>query len=156
VSVSGGKIICEQAYAQGKMLNSASWNGDLARGITPSDIDFIVESNGACLLAEFTRDATDIDGLSIGQSIMYRRLASRPGQDVVCVCRHCVPWEQQIDTRHDVQEATAYFSSGSKNVRLTNCRWQQLVCTFTSNATAANAMLAKWHDDDEFLKSVGL
>jgi hypothetical protein len=97
-----------------------------------------------------------MEGLSIGQSIMYRRLASRPGQDVVCVCRHSVPWDQQIDTRHDVEEATAYFAAGQKAVGLTNARWQELVCAFTANPAAANAMLAKWHEDDEFLKSVGL
>lgn len=156
MSVSGGKIICEQAYAQGKMLNSASWSGLLARGITPSDIDFVIEANGVCLLAEFSRDSTDLEGLSIGQSIMYRRLAARPGQDVVCVCRHSVPWDQQIDTRHDVEEATAYFAAGQKTVRLTNARWQELVCNFTANPAAANAMLAKWNEDDEFLKIVGL
>lgn len=156
MSISGGRIIVEQAYAQGKMLGSQNWSGRLARGITPSDIDFVIESNGAFLWAEFSRDSCTTDGLLKGQQLLYERLAKRPGLDVVTVCRHCVPWEQQIDTMFDVYEATAYFACGTKAVKLTNSRWQELVVAFANNAAAANSTLDRWLRDDDFVRQFGV
>jgi hypothetical protein len=154
VSNSGGRIICEQAYAQGKMLDSSGWNGVLARGITPSDIDFYVESSGCFLFAEFSRDSSDLESLSRGQELAYTRLSRRPTGDAVAVCRHNVPFTRAIDTKEDVQACTVYFASGSKSVQLCNAQWQQLVAKWAANPADAVRWLDSLHADAAFLESV--
>ena len=142
MSNSGGRIMYEQAYAQGKMLDSSGWQGVLARGITPSDFDWFVESSGRYLVAEFTRGSPDIDGLSRGQAMAMRRFANRPTGDAVVVCRHSVPSTRAIDTKCDVEECTVYFAMGSKSVLMCNEQWQELVIRWASNPADA----ARWLD----------
>lgn len=138
--------MCEQAYAQGKMLDSSGWNGLLARGITPSDIDWFVESSGCYLFAEFSRDCVDIDCLSRGQQLAYTRLSRRPNGDAVAVCKHSVPTTRAIDTKLDVEACTVYFASGTKSVLLCNDQWQQLVTKWAANPADATRWLASLHD----------
>jgi hypothetical protein len=152
MSQSGGKILSVEAYAQGKMLDHSGWI--LARGITPSDIDFFVESSGCFLFAEFSRDCNSIDCLSRGQELAYTRLARRPNADAVAVCRHSVPKDRQIDTALDVESCTVYFASGTKSVLLNNEQWQQLVTKWALNPADANKWLESQHDAAKFLELV--
>jgi hypothetical protein len=124
MSTSGGRILSEQAYAQGKMLDHGNWK--LARGITPSDVDFVVESGGCFLFAEFSRGCGSFDCLSKGQRMMYARLASRRS-DIVVVCQHSVPSDRAIDTLADVEAATVYFDGGECSVLIDNSHWQVIV-----------------------------
>jgi hypothetical protein len=73
-------------------FNNARWNWDRAGyskafsgGISPSDVDVIVERNGQFLVIE-TKEADDTDShpfyMPVGQSIMYRALARLPEFDV--------------------------------------------------------------------------
>jgi hypothetical protein len=124
MSTSGGRILSEQAYAQGKMLDHGNWK--LARGITPSDVDFVVESGGCFLFAEFSRGCGSFDCLSKGQRMMYARLASRRS-DIVVVCQHSVPSDRAIDTLADVEAATVYFDGGEGSVLVDNSQWQLIV-----------------------------
>lgn len=146
MSQSGGAILCEAAYAQGKMLNHSGWSGVLARGITPSDIDFYVESSGCYLFAEFSRECVDIDCLSRGQELAYRRLSRRPNGDAVAVCKHSVPTNRAIDTKLDVEACTVYFASGTKSVLICNEQWQQLVEKWAANPSDASKWLESLHD----------
>lgn len=128
MSESGGRIIVEAAYAQGKMLHSTSWNNVLARGITPSDIDFVVESDGCFLIAEFSRDTDRLEGLKRGQALLYSRLWHQTGALpwAVAICQHQVPITKQIDTMRDVKACTVYFNS-NKFLQLNNAEWVTLV-----------------------------
>ena len=49
-----GGIYREAAYALGKMLNHSEWYGKLARGITASDIDFVIDANGRIIFGELS------------------------------------------------------------------------------------------------------
>lgn len=146
--------MCEQAYAQGKMLDSSGWNGLLARGITPSDIDWFVESSGCYLFAEFSRDCVQIDCLSRGQQLAYTRLSRRPNGDAVAVCKHSVPTTRVIDTKVDVEACTVYFASGTKSVLLCNDQWQQLVTKWAASPADATRWLASLHDAIASLEAV--
>ena len=150
MSQSGGRILCADAYAQGKMLDHSGWS--LARGITPSDIDFFVESSGCFLFAEFSRDCFDIKGLSRGQELAYTRLATRPNADAVAVCNHSVPSSRQIDTANDVEFCTVYFSSGTKSVLLCNDQWKQLVTKWAANPADATRWLDELHSAVAFME----
>lgn len=154
MSQSGGAIMRVEAYAQGKMLDHSSWN--LARGITPSDIDFFVESSGCFLWAEFSRDSVEIESLSRGQELAYTRLSRRPNADAVAVCRHSVPTTRQIDTAHDVESCTVYFASGTKSVLLNNCEWQKLVTKWSANPADATKFLESLHEAAAFMDKVTL
>lgn len=154
MSQSGGAIMCAEAYAQGKMLDHSSWS--LARGITPSDIDFFVESSGCFLWAEFSRENVDIESLSRGQELAYTRLARRPNADAVAVCRHSVPTSRQINTAHDVESCTVYFASGTKSVLLGNDEWQQLVTKWAANPADATRWLESLHEAVAFMAKVSI
>lgn len=146
--------MCEQAYAQGKMLDSSGWSGLLARGITPSDIDWFVESSGCYLFAEFSRDCVEIDCLSRGQQLAYTRLSRRPNGDAVAVCKHSVPTTRAIDTKSDVEACTVYFAGGTKSVLLCNDQWQQLVVKWAYNPTDATKWLESLCDAIAFMEQV--
>ena len=156
MSNSGGRILCEQAYAQGKMLDSSGWNGVLARGITPSDIDWFVESSGCYLFAEFSRECIDLDCLSRGQQLAYTRLSRRANGDVVAVCKHSVPTNRAIDTVLDVEACGVYFAAGTKSVLLCNDQWQQLVKKWAVNPADASKWLESLHDAIEFMSRVAI
>lgn len=152
MSQSGGSIMCVEAYAQGKMLDHSSWN--LARGITPSDIDFYVESSGCFLWAEFSRNSVEIESLSRGQELAYTRLSRRPNADAVAVCRHGVPASRQIDTARDVESCTVYFASGTKSVLLDNGQWRKLVTKWSANPADATRFLESLHESAAFFEKV--
>lgn len=154
MSSSGGRIMCEQAYAQGKMLDSSAWNGLLARGITPSDIDWFVESSGCYLFAEFSRDCVELECLPRGQELAYMRLARRPNGDAVAICKHSVPTSRAICTKTDVEACTVYFASGTKSVLLCNDQWQQLVTKWAANPVLATRWLESLHEAIAFMEQV--
>lgn len=153
MSASKGRIIVEAAYAQGKMLQSSSWHNVLARGITPSDIDFVVESEGCFLLAEFSRDTHCLEGLKRGQELLYRRLwhhtATMPW--VVAICQHNVPIEQQIDTKRDVDACTVYFSS-NKLLCLNNAGWVELIKGWAYNP---HQTLQRLNEESDLITLIG-
>ena len=97
-----GRIYCEQAYAQGKMLDSSGWDGFLPRGITPSDIDHVFDNNGQMIFMEVTsRFATweELESENLGQWLLYRNLilsCRRPSVAVLWL--HDTPHNLQIDT----------------------------------------------------------
>lgn len=98
-----GKIACELAYAQGKMLDHSQWN--LPRGITPSDIDVVFEDalHGRVLLVELSRNFAHWTSLSKGQQLLYSRLVCLgTGRIFAALCQHGVPMEEQIDTRNAI------------------------------------------------------
>lgn len=154
MSNSGGRILCEQAYAQGKMLDSSGWDGVLARRITPSDIDFYVESSGCYLFAEFSRDCVELGCLSRGQELAYTRLSRLPGGHAVAVCKHSVPTSRAINTKADVEACTVYFASGTKSVLLCNEQWQQLVVKWAANPAEATRWMESLYDAIAFMEQV--
>jgi len=134
MSSSQGRILVESAYAQGKMLDHSGWCLD--RGITPSDIDFVIEAGGCFLFGELSRDNDSMRNLSKGQRIMYRRLASRSDRDVVAVCSHSVQQDRPINTQTDILSATIYFDAGTKQIQVDNTQWQGIVVEWANNPQA--------------------
>jgi len=125
MSQSGGAIICREAYAQGKMLDHSSW--ELDRGVTPSDIDMVVESYGCFLFAELTKNGCDWSNLKTGQRILYESLSKIPGNHIVCLARHSVPSGEQIDTYQDIEAAAIRWACGTKSLVVDSQHWRVLV-----------------------------
>ena len=110
-----GKRICEQAYAQGKMLDHSGWYGKLIRnGVptkgTPSDVDFIflpkfiLDNRGTFLFGELSSADVGWEDLVYGQRTMYENLLKAAGGTSVSVlCHHSVPSDTQIDTYTDIK-----------------------------------------------------
>lgn len=116
---SNGRILCDMAYARGKMLDSRSWFGLLPRNITPSDIDLIgytdmgfvetnniaIDNNGTILLVEFSTKSAAWDKLPKGQFLLYRNLVCAGHGRQIAALAHIEPKpDQPIDTLHDVRE----------------------------------------------------
>lgn len=98
-----GAIYCEQAYAQGKMLDSSGWSGFLPRTITPSDIDHVFDNAGRMVFTEFSSKTSDWGKLPVGQRLLYENLLkSSGGRHVAALCQHNTPKDKQIDTRKGV------------------------------------------------------
>lgn len=147
MSQSGGRIIVEQAYAQGKMLNHSGWS--LERGITPSDVDFVIEASGCFLFAEFSRDCDSLACLSRGQQLMYRRLASKSEHDLVVVCSHSVPRDQIIDSQADINSGTVYFDAGKRSLQIDNEGWQWMVASWSKDPRATVTHLVNHHQSQQ-------
>jgi hypothetical protein len=143
MSQSGGAIICRQRYAQGKMLDHSGWR--LARGVTPSDIDMVVESYGCFLWAELTRGGCDWQSLKTGQRILYDSLAKVPGNHIVCLARHSVPADRDIDTFHDIEAVAVRWCLGTKQLLLKKSQWQTLVTEWVSRPHQVVAWLDRHH-----------
>lgn len=112
MSQSGGRILCEQAYAQGKMLDSSGWQG-LPRGITPSDIDLTFDNEGRILFTEFARHHTEWSELNKGQQILYRNIVSGSnGMFMAALAKHSVDAERAIKTSEDVESFQPMFLAG--------------------------------------------
>jgi hypothetical protein len=143
MSQSGGSIICEQSYAQGKMLDHSRWH--LSRGVTPSDIDFVVESYGCFLWCELTKNACDWDSLKTGQRMLYDSLAKIPGNNVVCLARHSVPRGKKVDTFNDIEAVAVRWACGSKSLLLEKSGWQTLVTEWVPRPQQVIASLDRHH-----------
>lgn len=100
MSDSGGKILCEQAYAQGKMLDHSSWK--LPRGITPSDIDMYIDNDGRLIFAELSSSKKRWTEISQGQWRGYRNII-KGTRHVAILLNHNVPANTQINTRTDIR-----------------------------------------------------
>ena len=97
-----GWIFDEDAYAQGKMLNHASWNGILPRRITPSDVDMVFDNAGRIIFIELERSCSRWQEVTRGQRLLYENLI-KSGAHCACLCKHSVPVPMQIDTRYDIE-----------------------------------------------------
>lgn len=144
MSQSGGSIICQEAYAQGKMLDHSGWN--LARGVTPSDIDMVVESYGCFLFIELTKGCCDWSNLKTGQRILYDSLAKIPGNHVVCLARHSVSSGRYVDTYMDIEAALVRWATGKKSLLLEASQWRFLVTEWVPRPRQAVSWLDKHYE----------
>jgi len=147
--VNRGAIHSLDAYVQGKMLDSSSWNGRLPRRITPSDIDHVFDNSGRMIFVEFSRDLrkqvwADCER---GQRMVYEELVTQGnGNHIATLCFHDVPVTQQVDTRTDIRTFhVMYFNCHLRDVRysdlLSGDLWEWLVLRwFESPETILNAM----------------
>lgn len=106
-----GAIYFEQAYAQGKMLQSAGWTEILPRNITPSDVDLFFDNRGEIILCEFTSSLFHWKEASVGQRIGYWNLI-RGTTRIAILCKHSVPRTRQIDTVRDVESICVMYDAG--------------------------------------------
>lgn len=96
-----GKIYCEQAYAQAKMLDHSTWKFN--NGYSFSDIDMVLDDNGKILMVEISSKTPLWHHIPVGQ----RRLAENfviagRGDIVCCLAQHNAPRDRQIDSMSDI------------------------------------------------------
>jgi hypothetical protein len=133
-----GGIRCPEAYAQGKMLDHSSWYGLMARKITPSDIDMVVESYGCFLFCELSRDADSMATLSRGQRIMLSALSRLNGTHCVAILTHgLLSHSKPIDTATDIRSACVYFDAGTKRAILDGDGWIRFAAHWTFDPAGA-------------------
>lgn len=93
-----GAILSEEAYALGKMLDHTAWQrGDrvLPRGITGSDIDFILDNAGFEIIGELSRTSAKWAEATSGQKRVYEGLIRWGAPHVAVLCRHNVSPEER-------------------------------------------------------------
>lgn len=93
-----GAILSEEAYALGKMLDHSAWQrGDriLPRGITGSDIDFVLDNAGYEILGEMSRTANEWKEISSGQRRTYEDNIKWGAPHVAVLCRHNVNLDER-------------------------------------------------------------
>jgi hypothetical protein len=86
-----GAILSEEAYALGKMLDHAAWQrGDriLPRGITGSDIDFVLDNAGYEIIGELSRSAAEWKQTTFAQKRVYEGLIKWGAPHVAVLCLH--------------------------------------------------------------------
>ncbi len=135
-------MYCEQAYAQGKMLDHSQWFGKLPRKIRPSDIDFGFDNAGESLICELSSSKREWSELDFGQRRFYESFVMR-GKTIAALCKHEVPTARQIDTFADIKEFQLMFlNQGNLNTSdlLAGDRWVKFVLAWFKDA--ANVMRA--------------
>ena len=141
-----GRILVEEAYAQGKMLESRSWYGLLPRKITPSDIDMVIDNNGRILFVEFDSNTAAWDGITRGQRRLYENIVlNGSGKHFAACCRHNVK-DRRIDTLHDVLEFQLMYMRGdSLNVSsiYDGSKWRRAVQVMLGIADVEEVLRAK-------------
>jgi hypothetical protein len=128
LSDSKGAILCEQAYAQGKMLDHSEWVS-LPRGITPSDVDFAFDNKGRMILCELSSKHSSWADVPYGQRLLYQNLVTG-SPHVAALCRHNVPRERAINTRVDVSAFQLMFSFGGElfvSIEMPGDAWARFV-----------------------------
>jgi len=146
MSISGGRILSEAAYAQGKMLDHSGWK--LARKITPMDIDMVVESNGCFLCVELKKGGAHYKTLSIGQRRAFKALLAQSDNNLLVLAGHEVGSDRAIDTLHDI--SSIYVRHGRwgeySNQDRTQVfpRWTWLVEGWASNPHRILALLEQY------------
>ena len=140
-----GSIVVEQAYAQGKMLNHASWQ--LGDGRAMSDIDSVLDRNGHVLFIELARAYGPIGwrDISGGQQWLYSSIAKLSPKVACVLAWHNVSCDRQIDTRNDIEGARALFAQGKHGVRLSGDEYRELVEAWDRDPVAALAWLGELH-----------
>jgi hypothetical protein len=109
-----GSILCEQAYAQGKMLNNSGWT-TILRGNTFADLDCCIlldgdpiqpqqcQMNNKMVLVELSSKVCMWQSLNRRQMKSYKFLVENgQGKIVALLGQHNVPKDQQIDTTKDI------------------------------------------------------
>lgn len=137
-----GKILCEEAYARGKMLDNSSWKERLPNGITPSDADLMFDSqwHGLVLTGEVSARTDDWRGLSAGQRMIYQTLARQNG--VAALVHHSVPLPGIVDTYYDIDSfSIMYWDEDNKCLRTAGPfpgdEWRQFVPEWYADTKAA-------------------
>lgn len=98
-----GRILNEEAYTRGKMLDHAGWSDILPRLITPSDIDMVIDNAGRILFVEFSSKTCVWGHLARGQRLLYQNVVKAGGGKQTAALCHIKPEAgKQIDTVHDV------------------------------------------------------
>ena len=114
MSSSGGHILVEQAYAQGKMLDHSSWQGILPRSITPSDGDAILDNNGLIMFWELSSHHAEWKSLDKGQRRLYENMVrGSNGLAIAVLLCHDTPQHSAIDTRAGIESFQVLFSQQS-------------------------------------------
>lgn len=117
-----GKIYCREAYAQAKMLDHSGWNGVLPRGITPSDIDMVIDNEGLVLFVEFSSKTASwhtLKSKSYGQWKLHRNLVwNGRGTQFSALCHLQPEPDKDINSMTDVIEfSLMLYDSKQDDVR---------------------------------------
>lgn len=97
-----GEIRRELAYAQGKMIDHSGLGNHLPRGITPSDIDMVLDNAGQIMFVEVSTRTCDWSALPTGQRRLYESLVKNSPRQRAVLCHVSSEPGKQIDTHKDV------------------------------------------------------
>lgn len=107
-----GSIRDRAAYIREKMIDHSGWNGVLPRAITPSDIDAVLDNDGAILFIEMSGATSDWNEYPDGQHRLYRNLVRNGGgRQLSVLCKHTTEPGKDIDTLRNVTEFTVIYRS---------------------------------------------
>lgn len=141
-----GSILNEQAYARGKMLNHSGMAGQLARRSMPSDIDFVLDNNGAMIFAELSRWANDWNKVQPGQRWLYESLIKTSIHCAV-LCKHSVELAtgRQIFTWTDIESFQVmiwHHGAVISEIIEGNQKWQTFVRYWFADPTKGGPLMA--------------
>lgn len=105
-----GKILSEEAYAQGKMLDNSEWGDVLPRGITPSDVDLVFDNKRHLLVCEVSRITNRWEEIATGQREMYSSIVLRD-RAMAAIVKHSIPVDRQIKTASDIESFSVMFKT---------------------------------------------
>lgn len=137
-----GAIYCEEAYAQGKMLESSQWDERLPRGITPSDADLIFDNRGYLLFCEFSSEHTEWSQVKLGQKLLYESIVAHE-RATAALCKHSVGRDKKIDTYGDVDSFQVMFCDKCElrvGKVIEGHRWPKFVIEWFKNANATREL----------------
>ena len=146
MSGSGGKILWEHAYAQGKMLDHSSW--DLPRNITPSDVDMFFDNRGSIVYCEVSSQCVSWQQLEQGQRWGYESII-KGTSDLAVLCKHSVAVDKQIDTRYDINAfQVQVFNNETGGFEVAkvvtgNRYWQKFISNFYANPRRLRAAILR-------------
>ena len=87
-----GSILFPEQYALAKLIDHSGWKGLLPRGITPSDVDAVLDTGKRILLIDFSVKYSEWKDLSYGQRTMYENIVAHGGGKITAVlARHKRP-----------------------------------------------------------------
>lgn len=147
-----GAIRCEQAYAQGKMLNNSAWRKVLPRNITPSDFDMVFDNAGDIIFGELSSSTFDWCELETGQRLAYWD-AIRGSRNLAVLCKHSISSRYQINTYTDIEAFSVMYDCQGKmslkTYKTAKC-WQNFITSwFTRSPEWVREQLPGYTPEDE-------
>lgn len=129
-----GSIQLQEAYAQGKMLESTGWRDVLPRKCYPSDCDLWFADGQRFLLCEFAKRARSWLEVPNAQRRCYEdALRAMSNGSCAVLCCHSVPSDRQVNTMVDLDHFQV-MRLGSGGIRYDDCQpgedWPGFVLAF--------------------------
>lgn len=122
-----GSIRNLSLYLQDKTLDHGAWYGRLKRGITPSDIDVVVNWGDIFLFVEFKRTGARFADLPTGQRRLLEGLVRMGKGKVFAACAKIQPEpDKPVNSLTDIQ-AFQVLTFNELSPVLPGSKWEEFV-----------------------------